>query len=207
MRTIHERGAEVVDRQQPGHWEGDLIVGSRNQSAIGTLVERTSRFTALVHIPDEKTAGTVTAGIVQVMRQVPGPIRRSPTRECGTEMAEHDATSQITGLAVYFCGPVSQWQRTTNENSGWLLRMCFAKGSELSACYPADLGRMQRELNNRPRKPLNGRTPVKVGASLAADSTPIVATTRRKRASAGSPLSVGVDTSRTPSTSVRELIW
>ena len=172
MRTIHQRGQEVLDRQQPGHWEGDLIVGSRNQSAIGTLVERTSRFTVLVHIPDDKTAGTVTAGIVQAMRQIPRPMRRSLTWDRGTEMAEHDAITQATGLSIYFCDPASPWQRATNENTNGLLRQYFPKGTDLSVHSPADLRRVQRELNNRPRKSLHGRTPAEVFASLAADLTP-----------------------------------
>ena len=172
MRTIHERGEEVRDRQQPGHWEGDLIVGSRNRSAIGTLVERTSRLTVLVHFPDDKTASTVTAGIVQAMRQIPRPMRRSLTWDRGTEMAEHEAITQATGLSIYFCDPASPWQRATNENTNGLLRQYFPKGTDLSVDSPADLRRVQRELNNRPRKSLNGKTPAELFSSLAADLTP-----------------------------------
>ena len=172
MRTIHERGEEVLDRQQPGHWEGDSIVGSRNRSAIGTLVERTSRFTVLVHIPDDKTASTVTAGIAQAMRQIPRPMRRSLTWDRGTEMAEHEAITQATGLSIYFCDPASPWQGATNENTNGLLRQYFPKGTDLSIHSPADLRRVQRELNNRPRKSLNVKTPAELFASLAADLNP-----------------------------------
>ena len=122
MRTIDQRGHEMLDRQPPGHWEGDLIVGSRNRSAIGTLVERTSRFRVSVHFPDDKTVGTVTAGIVQAMWQILGPMRQSFTWDRAAEMAEHDVMTRPTGLAIYFCDSASAWQRHLDENANGLRR-------------------------------------------------------------------------------------
>ena len=172
MRTIRDRAPEALDRTEPGHWEGDLIVGTQNRSAIGTLVERTSRFTILVHIPDDKTAETVTAGVVRALRRVPSPMRRSLAWDRGTEMADHEAISQATGVLVFFCDPGSPWQRPTNENTNGLLRQYFPKGTDLAVHTPQDLRRVQRELNQRPRKSLGGRTPAQVFAELSALLTP-----------------------------------
>lgn len=172
MRTIHERELEAVDRREPGHWEGDLIVGTQNRSAIGTLVERTSRFTILVHVPDDKTSGTVTASLVKALRRIPGPMRRSLAWDRGSEMSDHEAISMVTGVPIFFCDPGSPWQRPTNENTNGLLRQYFPKGTDLSIHSPADLRRVQRELNNRPRKSLGGRTPAQVFAETSALLTP-----------------------------------
>lgn len=172
MRTIHDRRIEALDRNEPGHWEGDLIVGTQNRSAIGTLVERTSRFTILVHLPDDKTSGTVTAGVVKALRRIPGHMRRSLAWDRGTEMSEHEAISRATGVPIYFCDPGSPWQRPTNENTNGLLRQYFPKGTDLSVHSPADLRRVQRELNNRPRKSLGGQTPAQVFADVSALLTP-----------------------------------
>ena len=140
---------------------GDLIVGTQNRSAIGTLVERTSRYTILVQVPDDKTAETVTAGVVKALRRVPSRMRRSVAWDRGTEMADHEAISQATGVPVFFCDPGNPWQRPTNENTNWLLRQYFPKGTDLSAHTPRDLRCFRNELNNRPRKSLGGRTPVR----------------------------------------------
>jgi IS30 family transposase len=167
MRTSHDRAPEALDRTEPGHWEGDLIVGTQNRSAIGTLVERTSRYTILVHVPDDKTAETVTAGVVKALRRVPSRMRRSLAWDRGTEMADHEAISQATGVPVSFCDPGSPWQRPTNENTNGLLRQYFPKGTDLSVHTPQDLRRVQHEMNNRPRKSLRGRTPAQVFAELS----------------------------------------
>ena len=168
MRSIHDRPVSAGDRVEPGHWEGDLIVGSGGRSAIGTLVERTSRKTLLVHLPDDRTAGTVTAAIITSMRRIPEHMRRSLTWDQGSEMAEHDAISQALGMPIYFCDPASPWQRGTNENTNGLLRQYFPKGTDLSLQSPADLRRVEKEINTRPRKALDGRTSREVFDDLTA---------------------------------------
>src|SRR5680860_1091963 len=155
MNMIGGRPAEVEDRAIAGHWEGDLITGTANRSAIGTLVERTTRYVLLVHLPHEHTADTTRDGVVAAMRHLPMELRRSLTWDQGKEMARHLQITTATGMDVYFCDPHSPWQRGTNENSNGLLRDYFPKGTDL-AVHPAErLAQVQEELNNRPRKILD----------------------------------------------------
>lgn len=167
MLSIHDRPLQAQDRSQPGHCEGDLIIGAGGQSSIGTLVERTSRKTKLVHLSGDRTAATVTPAIIKSLWTVTSHMRRSLTWNQGTEMAEHDLISHALGMPVYFCDPASLWQRATNEDTNGL-RQYFPKGTELSAYTPADLRRVEREINSRPRKTLGGRTADEVLNELTA---------------------------------------
>ena len=162
--TIADRPPEADDRAVPGHWEGDLIVGPNN-SAIGTLVERATRFTMLLHLPDDHTADTVAAAMIDAMGQLPEHLRRSITWDRGSEMANWRHIQLQLAAPVYFCNPHSPWQRGSNENTNRLLRFWFEKGSDLSGYTKADLKRIQDTLNRRPRPTLNLDTP---GQRLAA---------------------------------------
>jgi IS30 family transposase len=171
---ISERPAEAEDRAVPGHWEGDLIIGLQS-SAIGTLVERTTRFTMLLHLPpmpghDGPRAknGPALAGhgaeavrdaIADAVTTLPEQLRRSLTWDQGTEMAQHAQLRIQTGLPVYFCDPRSPWQRGTNENTNGLLRQYFPKGTDLTRHSAEDLAAVATTLNSRPRKTLGWRTP------------------------------------------------
>jgi IS30 family transposase len=172
---ISERPATVLDRAVPGHWEGDLILGL-GKSAIGTLVERTTRFTLLLHLPPMPEHGrgprmkngpalaghgaeAVREAIASTMLSLPEQLRQSLTWDQGTEMSQHARLSIETGLKVYFCDPQSPWQRGTNENTNGLLRQYFPKGTDLSAHGPTDLAAVALALNTRPRKTLGWRTP------------------------------------------------
>lgn len=160
MINISERPAEVADRAIPGHWEGDLILGSTaSSSAIGTVVERASRFVILLHLPENHTAEAVQDAIVAKMAQLPAILRRTLTWDQGKEMANHAVIAEAAELDIYFCDPHSPWQRGTNENTNGLLRQYFAKSTDLSV-FPADyLDYVAAKLNNRPRKTLGWRTP------------------------------------------------
>jgi len=159
MVNISQRPAEVADRAVPGHWEGDLIMGAQNDSAIGTLVERTTRFTMLLHLPDDHAALAVQEAIVAKMAQLPAILRKTLTWDQGREMANHIAIAEAAQLDIYFCDPHSPWQRGSNENTNGLLRQYFAKGTDLSI-FPADyLDYVATKLNTRPRKTLGWKTP------------------------------------------------
>ena len=172
---ISERPATVDDRAIPGHWEGDLILGLAS-SAIGTLVERTTRFTMLLHLPPlpghgnqpRDKHGPALAGhgaeavrdaITQAMSSLPEQLRRSLTWDQGAEMSQHAQLAIDSGLKVYFCDPRSPWQRGTNENTNGLLRQYFPKGTDLSIHRPSELDAVALALNTRPRKTLSWRTP------------------------------------------------
>ena len=158
MVMISERPAEADDRAVPGHWEGDLIIGSRN-SAIGTLVERSTRFVLLLPLPAGHGAQAVAAAMTEAMASMPVQLRRSLAWDQGMEMAAHHQVSVATGLDVYFCDPHSPWQRGSNENTNGLLRQYFPKGTDLSRHGKADLDAVAAQLNARPRKSLGWRTP------------------------------------------------
>ena len=161
--SISERPPEVEDRAVPGHWEGDLISGSKN-SHIATLVERQSRFTMLVKVAGKDTESVVTALTKQIAK-LPSELRLSLTWDRGTEMAQHKAFSVSTDVKVYFCDPQSPWQRGTNENTNGLLRQYFPNGTELSKYSQAELNKVARQLNERPRKTLGFRTPADIFSS------------------------------------------
>lgn len=159
MVTISERPAEIEDRAVPGHWEGDLIIGKEGKSAIGTLVERSTRFVLLLHLPGRHDAISVRDEMIRVMGTLPEALRRTVTWDRGSEMARHVEFSLATDIDVYFCDPHSPWQRGTNENTNGLLRQYFPKGTDLSVHDRADLDRVQASINNRPRKTLGFMTP------------------------------------------------
>jgi len=155
---ISQRPQEINDRAVPGHWEGDLIIGC-DGTAIGTLVERVTRFTILLHLPESHDADTVAAAMIREMGKLPEHLRQSVTWDRGTELAEYAKVQTALDTTLYFCDPHSPWQRGTNENTNRLLRFWFEKGSDLSAHSPDDLRQVAAKLNRRPRPTLNLETP------------------------------------------------
>ena len=156
---ISQRPPEVADRAVPGNWEGDLVMGTAGGVAVGTLVERTTRFTILLHLPGRHDADSVAAAMIREMSQLPEHLRRSLTWDRGTELARYDKIQLELDMPVYFCDPHSPWQRGTNENTNRLLRHWLTKGTDLARFSAADLRRIAASLNARPRPTLDMRTP------------------------------------------------
>jgi IS30 family transposase len=161
MLSIHVRPPEATDRLLPGHWEGDLIKGKANASAVGTLVCRRSLFTMLVKL-DGSTAVDALNGFTQAFSELPPEVRLTLTYDQGKEMALHKKLAENTGLTIYFCDPHSPWQRGINEHTNGLLRQYMPKGTDLSLHSQRDLDHMAWELNLRPRKTLGWRSPAEV---------------------------------------------
>lgn len=159
--TIHisQRPAEAEDRAVPGHWEGDLILGKAGGSAIGTLVERSTRFVMLVHLPKRRTGEDFAEAVIPVLRTMPDQLRKSLTWDQGKEMALHKKIAFEADIDLFFCDPRSPWQRGSNENTNGLLRQYFPKTVSLRQFSPADLDEVARKLNSRPRETLGWTTP------------------------------------------------
>ena len=168
MVMLSERPAEVEDRAVPGHWEGDLIIGKGGRSAIGTLVERSSRYLMLFRLPNGRAAEDVRVALTRKIAKLPTELRRTLTWDQGNEMAEHVRFSTDTSMEVYFCDPHSPWQRGSNENTNGLLRQYFPKTTDLSVHSAAHLNAVARQLNGRPRETLGWLKPAEVfGQSVA----------------------------------------
>jgi IS30 family transposase len=166
---VSERPAEAADRAVPGHWEGDLIVGKDSGSAIGTLVERSTRFLMLLHLPADHGAEAVRDAITAQINTLPAALRRSLTWDQGIELARHTEITIAADLPIYFCDPHSPWQRGTNENTNGLLRQYFPKGTDLSAHDADHLADIADRLNGRPRKTLGFKTPAETLARLLSE--------------------------------------
>lgn len=164
--SIRQRPAQIEDRAVPGHWEGDLVEGSRG-TYIATLVERQSRFVILVKVADKRTE-TVVAALIKAVRKLPAALRQSLTWDRGVELANHAQFTIATNVQVYFCDPSSPWQRGSNENMNGLLRQYYPKGADLSAVSQAQLDTVARKLNTRPRETLHWKTPAyMLGSSVS----------------------------------------
>ena len=159
---IADRPAEASDRAVPGHWEGDLIIGRNGKSAIGTLVERNSRFLMLLRLPHGRSAEHVRNVLTREIKRLPEELRQSLTWDQGKEMAGHVQFAIDTNVKVFFCDPHSPWQRGSSENTNGLLRQYFPKGTDLSVFSRADLAAVSRELNDRPRQSLEWMKPSEV---------------------------------------------
>jgi len=159
MVMISDRPAEAADRAVPGHWEGDLIIGKGGRSAVGTLVERSTRYVLLLHLPHGRDAHLVEQAMRQAITGLPAELARTITWDQGKEMAYHADFTIATGIPVYFCDPHAPWQRGSNENTNGLLRQYLPKGTDLSIHSAQDLARVAASLNNRPRKTLGFMKP------------------------------------------------
>src|SRR4029453_3828001 len=168
MVMISERPAEAADRAVPGHWEGDLLIGTDLTSAGGTLVERTTRYVVLLHLPDGHAAHLVEQAMRQAISALPAQLTRTITWDQGKEMANHAEFTLATGIPVYFCDPHKPWERGSNENTNGLVRQYLPKGTNLSVHSADDLAGIARSLNNRPRKTLGYMTPSEKLAELLA---------------------------------------
>jgi IS30 family transposase len=168
MVNISDRPAGIEDRSVPGHWEGDLIIGRNNRSAVGTLVERSTRYVILLHLPGDHSAETVRTAMTTKIQTLPDHLKRSITWDQGREMSQHAQFTIDTGIDVYFCDPHSPWQRGSNENTNGLLRQWMPKGTDLSIHTEADLDAIAYKLNNRPRQTLGWMKPSEALAQLVA---------------------------------------
>lgn len=178
MVNISERPAEAADRAVPGHWEGDLIIGKDLASQIGTLVERSTGFVQLLHLPASREADVVAEAMIAKIQALPGNLWKTLTWDQGHEMAAHGRISIDAGIDIYFCDPHSPWQRGSNENTNGLLRQYFPKGTDSSVHSAAYLDEVAAELNNRPRKRFDWDSPAEVLDRLL--STASVATVATK---------------------------
>jgi IS30 family transposase len=168
MVMISERPPEVADRAVPGHWEGDLVLGKDGKSALGTLVERSTRFVMLFPLPNGRTAEEVRSGMTKIIKTLPTALRRSVTWDQGREMAQHVRFRIDTGVDVFFCDPHSPWQRGSNENTNGLLRQYFPRNMDLSKVSEAQLKAAADGLNRRPRKTLVWSTPAEKLSEIVA---------------------------------------
>jgi IS30 family transposase len=174
---IGQRPAEVAGRLVPGHHEGDLVMGSKaSNSAVGTIVERTTGYLTLLHLPDGHTAGAVADAVIERMTALPGWFARTLTWDRGTELARHARITAETGISVYFADPHAPWQRGSNENTNGLLREYLPKGTDLSPYTPAQLQHIEDELNNRPRKRFGWHTPREELDRLLAENQTVATT-------------------------------
>ena len=165
MARLSERPSEADDRLTPGHWEGDLIKGAGNKSAVGTLVERSSRLVMLAKVTDG-SASAALGGVSNALNRVYDPMKKTLAYDRGKEMSCHKELTQATGMKVYFADPHSPWQRGSNENTNGLLRHCLPKGTELGVFDQEDLNAIAFKLNTRPRKIHGFKTPLEIYAEL-----------------------------------------
>lgn len=168
MLSIEERPQEVADRSVPGHWEGDLILGKHKRTALGTLVERTTRYTILVPLGAKKDAVSVRKAYARAFRSVPTELKKTLTYDQGKEMSDHKQFTIDAGITVYFAHPASPWERGTNENTNGLIRQYFPKGTDFSKVSRYQIKRAQRRLNDRPRAVLHYDKPDEVINRLVA---------------------------------------
>jgi IS30 family transposase len=168
MLSIEERPAEVADRSVPGHWEGDLILGKYKRSALGTLVERTTRYTILVPLGNQKDAVSVRKAYAEAFQTIPAELKKTLTYDQGKEMSEHQQFTIDTSIEVYFAHPGSPWERGTNENTNGLIRQYFPKGTDFTTVTVEEIKEVQRRLNDRPRAVLDYLKPDEVFNNLVA---------------------------------------
>ena len=171
MVSISERPAEVADRAVPWHWEGDLLLGKNGRSAIGTLVERKTRFLMLLRLPHGRNAVDVEEAMLAATKRLPQVLWKSLTWDRGSEMVRQAEIKLATGLEIYFCDPAKPWQRGSNENTNGLLRQYFPKGSDVSIYTQEDLDTVAAEMNYRPRKTLGWDSPAEALEKLLSQAS------------------------------------